>query len=170
MQPVQRKEGAEMMKGVICPYCGDEMKLRTECRICRLPHYHPEYWPCKIDWQYTAYFVCEECSRRTSNLLHSPQEHAETEEEAVAKAYKSAIMRTAQSNEAKSPWISIEDRQPNKEVLAANFAPGTHGYKECIIGYISELRSTSPNGWTAENEHEILYNVTHWMPIPGGPD
>lgn len=27
-------------------------------------------------------------------------------------------------------WISVKDELPKSEVLAANFAPGTHGYQE----------------------------------------
>lgn len=70
-------------------------------------------------------------------------------------------------------WISVKDGVPDGEVLAANFAPGTYGYKEYIIGYVSKVKCTEP-GWYkgkcyAENDHEIIDNVTHWMPLPEPP-
>ena len=70
---------------------------------------------------------------------------------------------------AQPKWISVEDRLPDREVLAANFAPGTCGYKEYIIGYVSGEKCTEPGKCYAENDHEILYNVTHWMPLPPPP-
>lgn len=90
-----------MKAKVLCPWCGSEMKLSSECAICRLPENHPDYWPCNPEWNYRVYFVCEPCSRRTSNTLHSPQEHAETEEEAVAKAYASAMGKYRMKKEEK---------------------------------------------------------------------
>lgn len=63
-------------------------------------------------------------------------------------------------------WISVKDELPKSEVLAANFAPGTHGYKECIIGFVSGERCTESGGCVAENDYEILNDVTHWMPLP----
>lgn len=70
---------------------------------------------------------------------------------------------------AQSKWISVEDRLPEREVLAANFAPGTCGYKEYIIGYVSREKCTESGKCYAENDYEILYNVTHWMPLPPLP-
>lgn len=58
---------------------------------------------------------------------------------------------------------------PNVEVLAANFAPGTYGYKEYIIGYVSEEKCTEPGKCYATNDYEILYDVTHWMELPKKP-
>ena len=67
---------------------------------------------------------------------------------------------------AQPKWISVEDRLPKVEVLAANFAPGTCGYKEYIIGYVSVEQCTEQGKYCASNDYEILYNVTHWMPLP----
>ena len=64
-------------------------------------------------------------------------------------------------------WISVKDRLPEGEALAANFLPGTYGYKEYIIGYVS--RDCEEDEYIAENEHELLENVTHWMPLPEPP-
>lgn len=63
-------------------------------------------------------------------------------------------------------WISVKDELPKSEVLAANFSPGTHGYKEYIIGFVSGERCTESGGCVAENDYEILNDVTHWMPLP----
>ena len=63
-------------------------------------------------------------------------------------------------------WISVKERLPEKEVLAANFKPRSYGYKEYLIGYLSEYTNGTI---TAENNHEILENVTHWMPLPEPP-
>ncbi len=68
---------------------------------------------------------------------------------------------------AQPKWISVEDRLPKVEVLAANFAPKTYGYKEYIIGYVSP--DWRKGEYYAENDYEILYNVTHWMPLPPPP-
>ena len=70
---------------------------------------------------------------------------------------------------AQPKWISVEDRLPDREVLAANFAPGTCGYKEYIIGYVSVEQCTEQGKYCASNDYEILYNVTHWMPLPEPP-
>lgn len=70
-------------------------------------------------------------------------------------------------------WISVKDRLPDGEVLAANFAHGTYGYKEYIIGYLGAVKCTEPDWYSgkcyAENDHEILDDVTHWMPLPEAP-
>ncbi len=66
-------------------------------------------------------------------------------------------------------WISVKDELPKSEVLAANFAPGTHGYKEHIIGFVSGERCTESGGCFAENDYEILHDVTHWMSLPKLP-
>ena len=70
---------------------------------------------------------------------------------------------------AQPKWISVDERMPEREVLAANFAPRTYGYKEYIIGYVSEEKCTEHGKCCASNDYEILYNVTHWMPLPEPP-
>ena len=68
--------------------------------------------------------------------------------------------------EAQIPrWIPVEERLPEAEVLAANFQPGTYGYTDLIIGYVTSREQ----GCFAENEHELLHSVTHWMPLPEPP-
>lgn len=76
----------------------------------------------------------------------------------------------AQLEAALPKWISVEDRLPAGEVLAANFAPKTCGYQEYIIGYVSGEKCTEPGKCFAENDYEILYNVTHWMSLPSMPE
>lgn len=78
--------------------------------------------------------------------------------------------KVAQLEAAQQKWISVEDRMPEREVLAANFAPRTYGYKEYIIGYVSREKCTEPGKCYAENDYEILYDVTHWMPLPDAPE
>ena len=78
--------------------------------------------------------------------------------------------KVAQLEAAQQKWISVEDRMPEREVLAANFAPRTYGYKEYIIGYVSREKCTEPGKCYASNDYEILYNVTHWMPLPSMPE
>lgn len=72
-------------------------------------------------------------------------------------------------------WISVDNNPlPHDEVIAANFAPGTYGYKKCIIGYIYKVKCTEPDWhsgkYCAENDYEILNNVTHYMRIPNPPE
>ena len=90
--------------------------------------------------------------------------------------YQKSVLRIvdeAPAVNAAPEWISVEERLPDGEVLAANFTQGTHGYKEYIIGYVSAVKCTEPDWYSgkcyAENDHEILDNVTHWMPLPQGP-
>ena len=74
-------------------------------------------------------------------------------------------------NKAAQPkWISVEERLPEDEVVAANFAPSTYGYKEYILGYVRPPMGTEPGGCYAINDYEILHNVTHWMPLPPTPN
>lgn len=38
--------------------------------------------------------------------------------------------------------------------------------REWIIGFVSGERCTESGGCVAENDYEILNDVTHWMPLP----
>ena len=78
--------------------------------------------------------------------------------------------KVAQLEAAQPKWISVDERMPEREVLAANFAPKTYGYKEYIIGYVSREKCTEPGKCYASNDYEILYNVTHWMPLLSMPE
>ena len=78
--------------------------------------------------------------------------------------------KVVQLESTQQKWISVEERMPEREVLAANFAPKTYGYKEYIIGYVSREKCTEPGKCYAENDYEILYDVTHWMPLPDAPE
>ena len=60
-------------------------------------------------------------------------------------------------------WISIQDRAPEGECIAYSAK-----WFEMIIGYIYKSR-VSDTGYEAENEHETLRDVTHWMPKPEPP-
>lgn len=73
------------------------------------------------------------------------------------------------ANDALPRWISVKERMPEGEVLAADFAPGTYGYMDYIIGYVFPEKFAGPEGCYAENDHEILHHVTHWMPLPEEP-
>ena len=77
---------------------------------------------------------------------------------------RDALAYIQQLEAAHLKWISVEDRLPAGKVLAANFAPGTCDYNEYIIGYVSGEKCY------ATNDHEILYDVTHWMPLPPKED
>lgn len=63
----------------------------------------------------------------------------------------------------KPKWISVSERLPECECLATGFQ------SEMIIGYIRD-NEESETGYIAENECEILYDVTHWMPLPEPPE
>lgn len=60
-------------------------------------------------------------------------------------------------------WVLIDKMNlPNKEVLAANFQPGTYGYKEKLIGYLGE----SEEGVIGcESDNELLENCTHYIDL-----
>lgn len=56
-------------------------------------------------------------------------------------------------------WISVKEKEPECECLAVG------KYGDMLIGWVY------PKGkeFWCENEHEILYAVTHWMPLPEPP-
>ena len=60
-------------------------------------------------------------------------------------------------------WISVKDKIPDGECLAFSSK-----YKEMIIGYLYEDKSSASN-CSAENDEVVLYDVTHWMPLPEWP-
>lgn len=89
--------------------------------------------------------------------------------------YRVCHLLDAVEDVSSKSWISVENKPlPHDEVIAANFEPGTYGYKECIIGYISEVKCTEPDWHSgkcyAENDYEILNNVTHYIRIPDSPE
>lgn len=56
-------------------------------------------------------------------------------------------------------WLNIDfSNLPNDEVLAANFNAGTYGYKEKIIGYLTDDGACG-------NEREMLMNCTHYIDL-----
>lgn len=59
-------------------------------------------------------------------------------------------------------WIKIDtDNLPKHEVLCANFEPRTYGYREKLIGYLS-----NENGdISCESESEMLEGCTHFIDI-----
>lgn len=59
-------------------------------------------------------------------------------------------------------WIKINKNElPENEVLAANFKEGTYGYKEKIIGYLSDENGDI----SCESDNEFLENCTHFIDI-----
>lgn len=111
------------------------------------------YWAARLD-------------RSRPNNLADPAYIKASEFGAEYNFYKDALEALA----AQPKWISVVERLPEDEVIAANFAPGTHGYKEYILGYVCPPRDSEPGGCYATNDYEILRNVTHWMPLPTGPE
>jgi hypothetical protein len=60
-------------------------------------------------------------------------------------------------------WIKIDkDNLPTYEVLAGNFKSRSFGFREKIIGYLSE---SAEGGIQCENENQILYDCTHYIDI-----
>ena len=59
-------------------------------------------------------------------------------------------------------WQKInKNRIPNSEVLSANFQPGTYGYREKLIGYLS----IKDDCIICENENESLENCSHYIDL-----
>lgn len=59
-------------------------------------------------------------------------------------------------------WNKIDvNNIPEEEVLAANFEPFTHGYKEKIVGSLY----FDTGKVVCENEHEVLENCSHYLKI-----
>lgn len=61
-------------------------------------------------------------------------------------------------------WIKLHGHnEPDKEVLAANFAPDTYGYKEKLIGYI--YWDKVGEFYACETDGVILENCTHFIDL-----
>lgn len=59
-------------------------------------------------------------------------------------------------------WIKIDlENLPTGIVLAANFEEFTFGYKEKMIGSVSQYNGVV----VCENDYDILDNVTHYIDI-----
>ena len=56
-------------------------------------------------------------------------------------------------------WIPVTEGVPDGECIAIN------SRKEIIIGYIV-ADAYSESGYLAESEYELMYDATHWMPLP----
>jgi hypothetical protein len=60
-------------------------------------------------------------------------------------------------------WIKIDkDNLPEGEVLAGNFEPNTHGYKEKLVGY---LYTNGKGNVTCVVSEIILNYCTHYINI-----
>ena len=61
----------------------------------------------------------------------------------------------------KMEWIKLDyGTMPTKEVLAGNFAKGTYGYKEKVMGYVNFDGQT----FSCEGA-ELLENCTHYVDL-----
>lgn len=65
-------------------------------------------------------------------------------------------------------WIPVTERLPEDECLAISMLKGKLSYKECLVGlvYADEMCKT---GFYCESNGEILFDVTHWRPLPEPP-
>lgn len=82
----------------------------------------------------------------------------------LALAAIALFMITHDKKQYNMKWIKLTHKnEPEGEVLAGNFAPGTYGYTEKLVGHISydEHEET----WSCESDGEILENVTHFVDI-----
>ena len=59
-------------------------------------------------------------------------------------------------------WIPVTESQPDGECLAVG------SQKEMLLGYIY-ADAYSDTLYSAENDGEVLHNITHWMPLPEPP-
>ena len=58
-------------------------------------------------------------------------------------------------------WIECESgKLPDKEVICCDVCG------EIIIGYIHETYESEQTGFSAENNHEYMYNCVKWMEKP----
>lgn len=58
-------------------------------------------------------------------------------------------------------WISVKERRPDTEVIAIS---------ECgdiMRGYVTA--TVIDGAYVCENDYELLFDVTHWMPLPEPP-
>jgi len=62
-------------------------------------------------------------------------------------------------------WENITnlENEPTHEVLAANFKPGTYGFKEKLYGFVSY--SDEEECFICQSEGVILENVTHFIDV-----
>lgn len=65
-----------------------------------------------------------------------------------------------------TPWVELTvDNRPEGEVLAANFKPRTHGYREKLVGYIGlqDYHADGSPHFFAQSDDVELDNVTHFI-------
>ena len=55
----------------------------------------------------------------------------------------------------------IPNQLPEGEVLAGDFAPGTIGFKELLVGWLKEEGGIV----YCDNDNDFLNSVTHYIPI-----
>ena len=76
-------------------------------------------------------------------------------------------VQDGKDNNVPAKWISVKNRLPEGECLAASMLTGP-AYGEMLVGYVAEA-SNWDTGYECESDGEILPNVTHWMPLPQPP-
>lgn len=129
-----------------CPWCGEKMRFDADSVHC--------------------WFKCDNCLAASPKALRA-WDVAKSTKDNWADNEQHALRLTKEVEWHVHPprWISVEERLPEGEVIAANFAPGTYGYKEYLLGYVHKHDDL----YYAENSFEILNTVTHWMPLPEPP-
>lgn len=60
-------------------------------------------------------------------------------------------------------WISVQDKLPDGKCIAYSMK-----WFEMIIGYVYKTMA-SDTGYEAENENEVLRDISHWRPLPEPP-
>lgn len=77
--------------------------------------------------------------------------------ECGADEFKEGFIAGAEWQAKQSPWISVEERLPETDdnVFYTNFLSGALG-----VGFYIN------NNWYEAYTGNVIYGVTHWMPIP----
>lgn len=92
-----------------------------------------------------------------------PENWTDSPEEVVAFNMWHRIMDDIDSTPTVGDWISVHDRLPSGDCIACSAK-----WFEMIIGYIYKTPA-SDTGYEAENENEVLRDISHWMPLPALP-
>lgn len=111
---------------------------------------------------YWDMFKCRELERAPEWDGHTPQEAIDRISDLPnVSCLVESLFADLQHLEAAQPkWISVDERLPESESIAVG------KYGDMLIGTVYFKGGME---YWCENEHEILYNVTHWMSLPEKP-
>lgn len=158
------KTPAEIKKGIECCLC-DPMERR--CEKCPYADGGCESWTCERELGDDTVALIQQYEKIVfeQNMAILRKQNVITRQERVRSDLQEEIWQLKQQV---PKWISVKERFPEGRVLAACFDPEMYCHGEYIIGHLGCMDESEYV--IAENDHEILDGVTHWVSLPEPPE